>query len=108
MEYEQMLVINEVSEILRAHNEALGRLNKFKEAYPYLVAPNLLETLEHNLKDNIAVLYREYQTLHNKEGKKYEKKYVCKRCKQVFFISLPQGLCDKCRAEISAPDTEDS
>lgn len=99
-EYERKLVTNEFAEIIKLHNEVIERLERFRNEYPYLVAPNIFDTLEGNVKENVQIMYRELQNLHRTEGPRYDKKYICKRCHQAFMISLPDGLCDKCRAEI--------
>jgi len=103
MEYEEMLVTNEFSEIIRYHNRALERLKRFQEGYPYLIAPNVFSAVEFNLKENITVLYREFQGLQNQKEKKYDTKHTCRKCNQVFFTSLPDGLCDECRGK-GAPE----
>jgi hypothetical protein len=97
--FEEQFIADDVSEILKHHNEALQRLQRFRETYPYLVAPNVLEMLEHNLKDNVALLYREFQGLQGDKEKRYDKKFVCQNCHEVFLSSLPDGICDKCRAK---------
>jgi len=98
MEYEELLLTNEFSEIIRAHNQALDRIQRFREGYPYLAAPNMYEFLEHNLKENIGLLYRELQGL--KKEKKVDPRFVCQNCKAVFTVSLPGGLCDECRGKM--------
>ena len=100
MDFEQQFILNEFSEIIKLHNEALDRLKRYAEAYPYLIAPNLAELMEHNLKDNLTLLYRELQGLQNQKDKKYQKKFVCKKCHQVFLSSLPDGICDRCRSKM--------
>jgi hypothetical protein len=100
MDIEQQFIMNEFAEIIKYHNTSLERLKRFAEAYPYLIAPNVLELIEHNLKDNITLLYREFQGLQNQKDKKYQKKFVCNKCHQVFLSSLPDGICDKCRSKI--------
>ena len=59
MDYEMMLRVNELAEIIKFHQQAAHGLSRFRGAYPYLVAPNLLELLEENLRDNISVLTKE-------------------------------------------------
>jgi hypothetical protein len=96
---EDQFIADEISEMLKHHNAALERLKRFGEAYPYLVAPNILEMIEHNLKDNITLLYREFQGVQGEKEKKYDDKFVCKMCHEVFLSSLPDGICDKCRSK---------
>lgn len=98
-QYERMLVKNEFSEIIKCQDTALKRLKRFKEGYPYLVAPNILDMIIDNLKDNIAILLREMPNIEKFKKREYEQKYVCEKCKGVFFISLPNGVCDECRGK---------
>ena len=101
MDYEMMLRINELAEIIKLHQQAAHGLSRFRSSYPYLVAPNILEMLEENLRDNIAVLTKEMGQLQS--GKETPtgdpSRYVCKRCHQKFTVVLPGGLCDQCRAK---------
>ena len=99
MEYEELFVLNEFSEIIKYHNSTLDRIKRFRDAYPYLIAPNVFDTLQHNLSDNIAVLFREMSGLQNQKDKQYDKKYVCKICHKVYMTSLPRGVCDECRGK---------
>ena len=100
-EYEARLIGNEFSEIIKLLNQTIERLQRFREAYPYLIAPNVFEVLEENLKENTQVMYREFQNIMRGNGPHYDQKYVCKKCKKVFMISLPHGLCDECRGNMS-------
>lgn len=101
MDYEIMLRVNELAEILKLHHHAVDRLKRFREAYPYLIAPNMLEMLEANLKDNVAVLTKEMGQLQT--GKRAPagdpSRYICKRCHAKFAATLPGGLCDECRSK---------
>jgi len=97
MEYEELFILNEFSEIIKTHNSALDRIKRFQEAYPYLIAPNIFDMLQHNLKENTTMLFREMSGLKNQKEKKYDKKCVCKICKKVYMLSLPGGVCDECR-----------
>ena len=99
MEYEELFVLSEFSEIIKTHNSALERIKRFREAYPYLIAPNIFDTLQHNLKDNTTILFREMSGMKDQKKKKYDRKYVCKICKQVFMTKLPGGICDECRGK---------
>jgi len=99
MEYEELFVLNEFSEIIKYHNSSLERLKRFEEAYPYLIAPNVYDMLQHNLRDNITILFREMSGLKDQKNKQYDQKYVCKVCNKVYMLSLPNGLCDECRGK---------
>lgn len=101
-DYEARLIGNEFSEIIKLLNQAIERLQRFKESYPYLIAPNVFDVLEANLKENTQVMYRELQNIMRSDGSHYDKKYVCKNCKKVFMISLPDGLCDECRGNMGS------
>jgi len=101
MDYEKMLRANELAEILKLHQQAVHLIKRFRESYPYLIAPNVLEMLEGNLGDNIAVLTKEMGQLHSggRTPAGDPSRYVCKRCHQKFAVPLPGGLCDRCRAK---------
>jgi hypothetical protein len=101
MDYEVMLRVNELAEIIKNHRHAADRLKRFRQSYPYLIAPNVLEMLEENLRDNMVVLNKEMGQLQS--GKSAPAgdptRYICKRCSQKFTVVLPGGLCDQCRAK---------
>jgi len=101
MDYETMLRVNEMAEIIKLHRHAADRLKRFRSAYPYLIAPNVCQMLEDNLRDNVTVLTKEMGQL--QMGKQAPagdpSRYICKRCNAKFAIALPGGLCDECRAK---------
>lgn len=99
MEYDKVLASRELSEIIRSHNSALEMLKEFKERYPYLIAPNVIDSMTHRSKDNVAMLYLEFSKLHPGAPNKMRKQHVCTRCHKVFYVTLPKGLCDECRAK---------
>ncbi len=101
MDYEQLLIFNELSEIIRWQNQSLERMKTFREKYPYLIPPNVARMVEENLKENVQILYRELNHLH--KPKEQKQRYVCRECHGVFFVRLPAGLCDECRAKLAAP-----
>ena len=93
--YEQLLITNELSEIIRHHNQALERLKAYRQSYPYLLAPNLAQMMEENLKDNLQMLYKELNNLHR--PKEAQQRHICAICSRVFAIRLPGSVCDECR-----------
>ncbi len=101
MDYEVLLRINELAEVLKLHRMAADRLKRFREAYPYLIAPNLLEMIEHNLRDNVAALTKEMG--HLQSGRQTPggnvSRYICKQCHAKFTVALPDGICDQCRSK---------
>ena len=99
MEYKNLFMMNEFSEIIKYHNNTLDRIKRFREEYPYLIAPNVYDMLQHNLKENVTILFREMSGIQNPGKKKYEKKYVCRICHKVHMIKLPGGICDECRSK---------
>ncbi|MGB9691082.1 MAG: hypothetical protein ACPL7D_02830 [Candidatus Sumerlaeaceae bacterium] len=100
LDYEQLLIFNELSEIIRWQNQCIERMQSFREKYPYLIPPNVARMVEENLKENVQILYRELNHLH--KPKKEKRRHVCQRCHGVFFVALPGGLCDECRAKEAA------
>jgi hypothetical protein len=101
-EYERRLIANEFSRIIQTHNGLIESIKEFRDAYPYLIAPNVFDILEGNIKENTQIMYRELQNLMRPDGPHYHKKYVCKNCHQVFMMSLPEGLCDECRSKLGS------
>ncbi|MCX6998760.1 MAG: hypothetical protein NT106_00435 [Candidatus Sumerlaeota bacterium] len=99
MEYDELFILNEFSEIIKYHNIALERIKRFEEAYPHLIAPNIYDLLQYNLKDNITMLLREMSGMKDQKNKQYDKKHVCKLCNNVYMVSLPGGICDECRGK---------
>jgi hypothetical protein len=101
MDYETSLRLNELAEIIKLHRHAADRLKRFRESYPYLIAPNLLAMIEDNLRDNVAALTKEIGQLQT--GKRAPagdpSRFICKRCSAKFAIPLPGGLCDECRSK---------
>ena len=100
LDYEKLLIFNELSEIIRWQNQCIERIKSFRERYPYLIPPNVAYMVEENLKENVQVLYRELNHLH--KPKEEKRRHVCRECHSVFFVSLPGGLCDECRAKLAA------
>ncbi len=100
LDYEQLLIFNELSEIIRWQNQCIERMKSFREKYPYLIPPNVAKMVEENLKENVQILYRELNHLH--KPKEEKRRHVCRMCHGVFFVSLPGGLCDECRAKQAA------
>lgn len=99
IEYEQLLLKNEFSEIIKYNEMALKRIDRFQEGYPYIIAPNIIALIRDNLKDNIAILLREMPNIEKFKKREYNQKYVCEKCKNVFFVKLPGGVCDECRGK---------
>jgi hypothetical protein len=101
MDYETTLRVNELAEIIKLHRQAADRLKRFRTTYPYLIAPNMLQMLEDNLRENIVVLSKEMGQLQT--GKQAPagdpSRYICRRCNAKFTIALPGGLCDECRSK---------
>jgi len=102
MDYETVLRINELAEILKLQRHAADRLKRFRSAYPYLIAPNLLDMIESNLKENIAALTKEMGQLQS--GRQIRAaadpaRYTCRQCHGKFTVVLPAGLCDECRSK---------
>lgn len=93
---EKLQAVAELGEVIRLQNEALERLQAFRNARPYLIVPNLAKMVEENLKENVHVLYKELNNLHRPPEKKV--RYVCESCHLAFAVPLPGGLCDECRS----------
>lgn len=100
LDYEQLLITNELSDIIQSHNKALAGLRNYVESHPYLLAPNLARMMEDNLKENVQMLYKELNNLH--KPKSEQRRHVCRSCHGVFAVALPGGLCDECRSKTFA------
>ena len=100
VDYEQLLVTNEFSEVIRLQNQSLERLKAFRAKYPYLIPPNVACMVEENLKENMQMLFKEMNNLH--KPKQQQKRYVCMECHGSFAVRLPGGLCDECRSRTTA------
>ena len=46
-------IVAELGEAIRLQNEALERLRAFRQEMPYILAPNIANMVEENLKENI-------------------------------------------------------
>jgi hypothetical protein len=101
LDYEQLLITNELSEIIRWHNQCLDRLRSYRESYPYLIAPNVGKMMEENLKENVQMLYRELNNLHKPKAE--QRRHVCRQCHMVFALPLRGGICDECHSKRAAP-----
>lgn len=93
---EQIDMITVVGETIRHQTFAQEMVADFRKKYPFAIPPNLLGLIEENLKDNIQVLYREMNVLHKPNSEK--RRWVCTKCKTVFAMPVPGGLCDACKA----------
>lgn len=87
----------ELSEVIRLHNQTLERLRAFQSERPYAVAPNILKMAEENLKENVAILYKQWNEVHKPPGERV--RHVCQQCNYVFASALPGGICDECRSK---------
>lgn len=97
MDPQAVQMANEFADILFHINRAMEKITEFRKRYPYLIAPNVFACWEGNLKESLTTMYREFQTMKDPQSKNYDRRYVCRVCKSVFFVSLPEGLCDECR-----------
>ena len=96
-----LIITQELSEIIQLHNQAHAQLEKYRKAYPYLLAPNLAAMMGDNLKDNLQVLYKELANLHRSDDAK--DRHACAICHRVFAARLPGGVCDECKARFIPP-----
>lgn len=97
MDYEATLITTRYMKIIRDFNTNLESIRSFREEYPHILPPNIIDYIEHNLKECVTMLYRELDNIGKPAGEK--KQYVCKKCHMVFMAQLPGGICDKCRSE---------
>lgn len=100
---EKLQAVAELGEVIRLQNEALERLQAFRNARPYLIVPNLARMVEENLKENVHVLYKELNNLHRPPEKQV--RYICDECSMAFAVPLPGGLCDECKSRLATSAT---
>ncbi|GAB4325824.1 MAG: hypothetical protein Kow0059_22020 [Candidatus Sumerlaeia bacterium] len=103
--YETLLIINELSEIIKSHTTALNQLSSLADSGTCPLPADQIERLRSHLRDNQNMLLREFNGLQQggRTNKTYDKRYVCEQCHCVFLMPLPGGLCDECRGK-QAPD----
>ena len=88
-------IVAELGEAIRLQNEALERLRAFRQEMPYILAPNIANMVEENLKENIHVLYKELNQAHKPPSER--RRNACRQCHMVYVSPLPGGICDECR-----------
>lgn len=96
---EALFIQRRLSGMTRQMTGLVQNLEEFRVEYPQIIAPNVLEAIIGNLKDDINVLLREMSLLtspHREELR--QRRYVCRACKNVFTSPLVAGVCDECRA----------
>ncbi len=94
---EPFKIQTELSEVLRLHNQTLERLRAFQHERPYVVAPNIMKMVEENLKENVTILYKQWNEVHKPPTERV--RHVCTQCSFVFASALPGGICDECRSK---------
>lgn len=99
--YETLLIINELSEVIKYHTTALEQLGTMVSGGSSPFTSGQLEAMRDHLRDNQNILLREFNGLQQsgRVKKTYDKRYVCTKCNGVFMMPLPEGLCDECRVK---------
>jgi hypothetical protein len=112
---EDLFIQRRLNGITRQLSGIVKNLEEFRQEYPHVIAPNILEAMVGNLKDDINILLREVNMIGspNREALQ-QRRWVCRSCKAVFMAPLVAGVCDECRARgittqdlPPAPSTED-
>lgn len=95
-----MMVMSEFSDIIAEVNKAGKDLTRLRSEFEGVIQPRILNTCVENLKETATVMLREFHNMrHGRQEKKYDKRYVCVNCHQVFMVPLPgDRICDECRA----------
>ncbi len=93
-------VMMEFSSIIAKVNEAGKTITKIRDQYPDEIPTHLSNGIRDNIKETATVMLKEFQAMrHGRTQKKYDKKYVCKKCHSVFMVPLgKEGICDECKA----------
>ncbi len=104
MEQDDKKVMVEFSGVIAKVNEAGKAFSQLRHQFPELIPPHLQSALRENLRETSTVMLRELHNMRNgRQQKKYDNRYICKRCHSVFMIPLPSDrLCDECRASDTA------
>ena len=97
---DDLAVMNEFSEVIGSVSEAANLLEEFVKEYPDVIPEQKLRIWDDNLRETASIMFREFHQLrHGKQNKVYDKKYICKECKSVFMVPLPENICDECRSK---------
>jgi hypothetical protein len=95
---ESLFIQRRLGGVVRQLNGIVMNLEEFRDEHPTIIAPNMLDTIIHNLKDDINVLLREVNILGSPNPKALqERRYVCRSCNSVFSTPIVAGVCDECR-----------
>lgn len=114
---ESLFIQRRLSGVVRQLNGIVMNLEEFRDQHPHVIAPNMLDTIIGNLKDDIGVLLREVNILGSPNRKVLEeRRYVCRSCNKIFSAPIVAGVCDECRGRgitsaeftpMPAPGTEE-
>jgi len=93
-----MFVQRRLSGIARQLNGLIKNFEDFREEHPTLIAPNVLNAIIGNLKDDVNVVMREMNMVGSPNRKQLKaRRYHCRACHNVFMQPLVAGICDECR-----------
>ena len=95
---EDMFIQRRLSGIARQLNGLIKNLEDFRQEHPTIIAPNVLDAIVGNLKDDVNVVMREMNLVGspNRQHLK-QRRFVCRACHNVFMQPLVAGICDECR-----------
>lgn len=96
---EDMFAQRRLSGMARQMGGIVRNLEEFKVEYPTIIAPNVIDAMIGNLKDDINILLREVNMLSSPNRRELQqRRYVCRSCQSVFMVPLVAGICDECRS----------
>lgn len=114
MDPDNLFLQRRLSGIIRQLNGIVKNLGDFKDENPHVIAPNLMDAMIGNLKDDINILLREMNIIGSPNRRQLqERRYVCRSCHNVFTSPLVAGICDECRSrgitstEVAPPPAEE-
>ncbi|MBN1478306.1 hypothetical protein JXA47_16235 [Candidatus Sumerlaeota bacterium] len=115
MNPEDLFIQRRLNGITRQLSGIVKNFEEFREEYPHVIAPNILEAMIGNLKDDINILLREVNMIGSPNREKLQqRRWICRSCNAVFMAPLVAGVCDECRARgittqdlPPAPSTDD-
>lgn len=95
---DDLFIQRRLSGIARQLGGIVRNLQEFAQEHPHIIAPNVIEAMIGNLKDDINILLREVNLLGSPDRAALrERRYVCRSCRGVFLAPLAAGICDECR-----------
>lgn len=96
---DDLMVMEELSDVVAPVNKAVTLLERFQHRYPNEISEEKLNMWRNGLKETASIMLSEFYSLrHGKKQKVYSEDKICKVCHAVFMCKLPDGICDECKS----------